>query len=66
VASAIIGARTADQLADTLGAAGWSLPADARQRLEAVSALPRRYPRAMEETMMKRRDQAVRMPRPSA
>jgi hypothetical protein len=28
--------------------------------------LPRRYPRAMEETMAERRDQAVRVPTPAA
>lgn len=63
VASAIVGARTADQLGDTLAAAGWRLPDEARRRLDAVSTLPHRYPRAMEETMQARRDQAVRMPR---
>jgi aryl-alcohol dehydrogenase-like predicted oxidoreductase len=62
VASAIVGARTAQQLTDTLGAAGWRLPDEARARLDKVSALPHRYPRAMEETMAQRRDQAVRMP----
>jgi aryl-alcohol dehydrogenase-like predicted oxidoreductase len=62
VASAIVGARTARQLTDTLGAAGWRLPDEARARLDKVSALPHRYPRAMEETMAQRRDQAVRMP----
>jgi aryl-alcohol dehydrogenase-like predicted oxidoreductase len=62
VASAIVGARTARQLTDTLAATGWQLPEEARERLEKVSALPRRYPRAMEETMAQRRDQAVRMP----
>jgi aryl-alcohol dehydrogenase-like predicted oxidoreductase len=62
VASAIIGARITDQLTDTLAAAGWQLPEAARQRLDKVSALPRRYPRAMEETMAQRRDRAVRMP----
>jgi aryl-alcohol dehydrogenase-like predicted oxidoreductase len=62
VASAIIGARTAEQLSDTLAAAGWQLPDEARQRLNQVSALPHRYPRAMEETMAERRDRAVRMP----
>jgi aryl-alcohol dehydrogenase-like predicted oxidoreductase len=62
VASAIVGARTPQQLADTLGATGWRLPDDARARLEKISALPRRYPRAMEETMAERRDQAVRVP----
>jgi aryl-alcohol dehydrogenase-like predicted oxidoreductase len=62
VASAIVGARTARQLADTLGAAVWQLPDEARERLDTVSALPRRYPRAMEESMSQRRDQAVRRP----
>jgi aryl-alcohol dehydrogenase-like predicted oxidoreductase len=62
VASAIIGARTADQLNDTLAAASWHLPEEARQRLDKVSALPRRYPRAMEETMAERRDRGVRSP----
>jgi aryl-alcohol dehydrogenase-like predicted oxidoreductase len=62
VASAIVGARTAQQLSDTLGATGWELPEQARKRLDKVSALPRRYPRAMEESMAERRDQAVRMP----
>src|SRR3984957_8357172 len=42
VASAIVGARTARQLGDTLAAAGWKLPEDARERLENVSALPHR------------------------
>ncbi|HEY4043288.1 MAG TPA: aldo/keto reductase, partial [Rhodopila sp.] len=62
VASAIVGARTATQLSDTLAATGWALPEDARQRLDEVSALPRRYPRAMEEAMAERRNRAVRMP----
>jgi aryl-alcohol dehydrogenase-like predicted oxidoreductase len=60
VASAIVGARTAEQLNGTLGAAGWRLPADALARLDKVSALPQRYPRAMEETIAERRNQAVR------
>ena len=62
VTSAIVGARTAAQLGDTLGAAGWRLPDDARARLDEISALPRRYPWAMEEGMADRRNQAVRMP----
>ena len=61
VTSAIVGARTAGQLTDTLGAAGWRLPDEARGRLDKILALPRRYPRAMEETMAQRRDQAVRV-----
>jgi aryl-alcohol dehydrogenase-like predicted oxidoreductase len=59
VSSAIVGARTAAQLGDTLAAAGWTLPDAARQKLDAVSALPHRFPRAMEAPMKARRDDAV-------
>jgi aryl-alcohol dehydrogenase-like predicted oxidoreductase len=59
VTSAIVGARTAAQLGDTLAAAGWTLPDAARQKLDAVSALPHRFPRAMEAPMKARRDDAV-------
>src|ERR1700722_6766277 len=62
VASAIVGARTSEQFSDTLGCRGWVLPDEARARLDAVSASPHRYPRAMEEGMAERRDRAVRMP----
>jgi aryl-alcohol dehydrogenase-like predicted oxidoreductase len=62
VASAIVGARTAEQLSDTLADAGWRLPEEVRKRLDKVSAQPRRYPRSMEEAMAARRDQAARMP----
>ncbi len=62
ITSAIVGARTATQLRDTLRAGGWRLPADALARLDAVSAPPRRYPRSMEDTIHDRRDSAVRMP----
>jgi aryl-alcohol dehydrogenase-like predicted oxidoreductase len=62
VTSAIVGARTTDQLSDTLAAASWRLPDDMLGRLDKVSAVPHRYPRAMEDTMAKRRDRAVRMP----
>jgi aryl-alcohol dehydrogenase-like predicted oxidoreductase len=62
VSSAIVGARTAAQFGDTLASCGWRLADEARMRLDKVSALPRRYPRAMEETMAERRDSAVRMP----
>ena len=61
VASAIVGARTAEQLAGTLAATGWTLPQEVRDRLSAVSALPRRYPRTMEDGMAQRRDQAMAM-----
>jgi aryl-alcohol dehydrogenase-like predicted oxidoreductase len=63
VASAIVGARTADQLRDTLGAAGWQLADAARARLDKASALPHRFPRAMEAPMLERRNQAIKMPR---
>lgn len=63
VTSAIVGARTAAQLGDNLAAAGWRLPEEARKRLDDVSALPRRYPRAMEERMSERRNGAIRIPK---
>ncbi|MEJ0071610.1 MAG: hypothetical protein WDO24_25945 [Pseudomonadota bacterium] len=66
VASAIIGARTVDQLRDTLGAAGWQLPEAARLRLDKISALPHRFPRAMEEPMLERRNRAIQIPRKPA
>jgi aryl-alcohol dehydrogenase-like predicted oxidoreductase len=59
VSAAIIGARTAGQLADSLAATGFSLPAEALDRLDRVSALPPRYPRSMEDGMAARRDEAV-------
>jgi aryl-alcohol dehydrogenase-like predicted oxidoreductase len=62
VSSAIVGARTTEQLKGTLAASGWQLPAEARERLNRVSASPGRYPRAMEAVMAERRNQAVRMP----
>jgi aryl-alcohol dehydrogenase-like predicted oxidoreductase len=64
VASAIVGARTSEQFSDTLAAAGWRLPAELCKRLDDISALPWRYPRAMEDGMAVRRDQAARIPRP--
>ena len=60
ITSAIIGARRVEQLQDNLGATGWRLPDDARARLDRVSALPPRYPRAMEQDMQARRNQAVK------
>jgi aryl-alcohol dehydrogenase-like predicted oxidoreductase len=63
VSSAIVGARTAAQFSETLAAAGWQLPEEMRQRLSSISMQPWRYPRAMEEVMAERRDQAVRIPR---
>lgn len=60
--SVIVGARHAGHLRDNLGAAGWQLHADARQKLNDVSHLPNRYPEAMEKNMHERRDSAVDMP----
>ena len=60
--SAIVGARNADQLADTLKAGGWRLPSEALEKLNKVSAQPNRYPRAFEDPMPGRRAAAVQMP----
>jgi hypothetical protein len=57
-----VGARTAEQLRDSLGAAGWTLDGAARARLDAVSHLPDRYPASMEKNMHERRNQAIQMP----
>jgi aryl-alcohol dehydrogenase-like predicted oxidoreductase len=63
ITSVIIGARTVEQARDNVLAGGWTLPAEALQRLNAVSALPPRYPRSMEENMHERRNSAVQMPK---
>jgi aryl-alcohol dehydrogenase-like predicted oxidoreductase len=62
VTSAIVGARSAAQLEDTLAAADWQLPEPARHRLDEISAPPHRYPRAMEADMHERRTAAIQMP----
>lgn len=62
ITSAIVGARNAQQLGETLKAGGWRLPDEARARLDKVSAQPHRYPRAFEEPMADRRTTAVKMP----
>lgn len=62
ITSAIVGARTLVQARDNFGAAGWTLPADALGRLNDVSHLPDRYPKAMEANMHERRNSAVHMP----
>lgn len=59
VTSAIVGARTEAQILETLQAAGWRLPEEARAKLDAVSRLPLRYPRTMEDGMRERRAAAV-------
>jgi aryl-alcohol dehydrogenase-like predicted oxidoreductase len=60
--SAIVGARNAEQLGETLGAGGWRLPQAALEKLNKVSAQPHRYPRAFEDPMPERRNSAVKMP----
>jgi aryl-alcohol dehydrogenase-like predicted oxidoreductase len=60
--SAIVGARNAEQLGETLKAGGWRLPAESLDRLNKVSARPWRYPRAFEDPMPERRSSAVKMP----
>ena len=60
--SAIVGARNAEQLSETLKAGGWRLPAEALEKLNKVSAQPTRYPRAFEDPMPGRRNSAVKMP----
>ena len=62
ITSAIVGARTVAQASDNFGAGGWVLPAEALNRLNAVSRLPDRYPKSMEFNMHERRDDAVEMP----
>jgi aryl-alcohol dehydrogenase-like predicted oxidoreductase len=44
VLSPIVGARSVEQLVQNLGAAGWELPADQRQKLDEISALRGPYP----------------------
>lgn len=60
--SAIVGARNAEQLGETLKAGGWRLPAEALARLNEVSAPPHKYPRAFEDPMPARRAGALKMP----
>jgi len=62
ISSAIVGARNAEQLRDNLLASTFRLDDAAMDELEAVSALPDRYPESMEKTMRQRRDEAVNMP----
>jgi aryl-alcohol dehydrogenase-like predicted oxidoreductase len=62
ITSAIIGARTVDQARDNMLAGGWRLPPEILERLNRVSALPERYPVAMEKNMHERRNSAVKMP----
>ncbi len=62
VSAAIVGARTADQLAKNLEAAHLSPPAEALTRLGEVSELRQRYPQISERNMPERRRAALRRP----
>lgn len=62
ITSAIVGARNAEQLGETLKAGGWRLPAEAQAKLNAVSAQLHKYPRAFEDPMPQRRASALKMP----
>ena len=63
ITSAIIGARTVEQARDNFLAGGWQLPAEVLERLNTVSHLPARYPKAMEANMHERRNSALKMPK---
>jgi aryl-alcohol dehydrogenase-like predicted oxidoreductase len=60
--SAIVGARTAAQAAESMKAGGWRLPVEIDRRLDDASMPPPRYPRSMEAGMDQRRAAAVKMP----
>ncbi len=60
ITSAIIGARTMDQLRDNLGSVGWTLDDEHLQKLNEVSQLREMYPKSMEKQMKARRDSAVK------
>lgn len=60
--SAIVGARTVEQLRDNLEAGSWRLVGEPLERLNEVSRLRERYPLSMEKDMHLRRDSAVKMP----
>ena len=62
ITSVIIGARKLSQLEDNLHASGWHMETEALRRLNEVSRLKERYPKAMEKQMTARRNNAVQMP----
>ena len=61
ITSAIVGARSPEQLKVNLGASGWRFEDEPLERLTKTSALSDRYPEAMEKSMVARRNEAVRM-----
>jgi aryl-alcohol dehydrogenase-like predicted oxidoreductase len=62
ISSAIIGARSAEQLRENLLAADLRLDPQLLTRLNQVSSQPDRYPQAMERDLHLRRNQAIKMP----
>jgi aryl-alcohol dehydrogenase-like predicted oxidoreductase len=56
VTAPVIGARTAGQLEENLGSAGWSLPAEWVKKLEEASAIPCPYPYRFIERYTRRRE----------
>lgn len=64
ITSAIVGARTVEQLRDNLQAADWRLPPAAFARLTEVSQPPDRYPQAIERDLHERRVQAIGRAKP--
>lgn len=62
VSSAIVGARTIEQLRDNLGVDGWHVPAAAMEALNKVSWLPDRFPWIMQQNTIRWRDSNVKMP----
>jgi aryl-alcohol dehydrogenase-like predicted oxidoreductase len=60
--SAIVGARTVEQLRNNLEAGSWRLEGEPLERLNEISCLRERYPLSMEKDMHLRRDSAVKMP----
>lgn len=62
ITSAIVGARTYEHALDNFRAGSWKLEGEALERLNSVSHLPDRYPKAMEANMHLRRNNAVQMP----
>ena len=62
VSAVIAGVRTVEHLRDNAGASGWRLEGELLARLNAVSALPFRYPESFENGMVQKRADAMDMP----
>jgi len=62
ITSAIVGARTVEQLRDSLASSTWRLEGEPLERLTEVSTLPDRYPESMEKLPIDWRKRAVKMP----